>query len=797
MENTNPPSALESLAQQPFATTHTELTTRVNKLLEIRQKVDSLLFKTIKILPSDLPDTEIFCPKERIKELELRTQRRNDFEEELFKDMFPTEEELAYHKELLDEPKPHLLTREPKIRRGDPWSLKIPCVIGTIYTGHAYIDLQSPVNIMSCAHYNKIREKQFQARRNPFEPYKFCNFIGRARNMHVFVGSFIYVISFMILEELGDVIDDRLGEVVLGKPFVQASKLTYDESLRLLRFAQRDDEVVFRMPQRTKVLDLVSPLEKNKFEAFFVDSLKVRKKGFKHILEKRKGYYKACMNLGRTYKRDKETIKRLKNNHHLEDIWWEYDDFGTVLEENGQGSQRILVLLFLVDVYACFTMTIGKHDYVETIPQVDFGPTHFRFFHFWLELDVCNDLVVQTWTHDGIVKASGFISFKKKLKNLKRVIRDWVISKKANSNKLKREHQSRLVSINAKVDQGNILDGPLILNEVMAWYRKRKKELMVFKVDFEKAFDSLSLEINVNKSNILRVGVPETIVSNMDYSIGCRAASFPMKYLGVPVGGNMALCYNRKAITQTFSSKLALWKACLSVGGRLCLIKSVLVHLPTYYMSIYPMPSTIAKKLESMCNQFFSGGYIDERKMSWVRWNKCLASKDLRSLGIVRSSQAFIGLMEASIILLLVALATTFGETLDSFGFSVASVRYLVDSKTLDTTPNATRWSRHIPIKVNIFIWRLMLNKLPFRVNLDRRGIDVNSILCPICQMDIEMINHIFFSCDMALDLWAKLARWWDLDIPICANIFKWFDWIGTLQLSNKVKDYLEGVGGT
>ncbi|GJV93110.1 RNA-directed DNA polymerase, eukaryota [Tanacetum coccineum] len=34
----------------------------------------------------------------------------------------------------------------------------------------------------------------------------------------------------------------------------------------------------------------------------------------------------------------------------------------------------------------------------------------------------------------------------------------------------------------------NILDGPLILNEVMNWYRKRKEKLMIFKVDFEKAF---------------------------------------------------------------------------------------------------------------------------------------------------------------------------------------------------------------------------------------------------------------------------------------------------------------------
>ncbi|GKD77862.1 ribonuclease H-like domain-containing protein, partial [Tanacetum coccineum] len=66
---------------------------------------------------------------DKIKELELRKQQKNDFEEELFKDMFPIEEELAYHKELLDEPPLPFSTLEPKIKRGDPWSLKTPCVI--------------------------------------------------------------------------------------------------------------------------------------------------------------------------------------------------------------------------------------------------------------------------------------------------------------------------------------------------------------------------------------------------------------------------------------------------------------------------------------------------------------------------------------------------------------------------------------------------------------------------------------------------------------------------------------------
>ncbi|GKC99102.1 putative RNA-directed DNA polymerase, eukaryota, reverse transcriptase zinc-binding domain protein [Tanacetum coccineum] len=260
-----------------------------------------------------------------------------------------------------------------------------------------------------------------------------------------------------------------------------------------------------------------------------------------------------------------------------------------------------------------------------------------------------HNLVVDTRNNDGIVEANGLVSFKKKLQHLKRVIRDWIATKRSDSSKLKKEHLSHLSSIDVLIDRGratdldllnrrdsirllgdldrieatdlaqkarikeflersfsrdeikravwdcggdrapgpdgftfkffttfwdilesdvirfvqeffltgsfpkgcnssfialipkvfnatlitdfrpisligcqykivgkilanrlsmvigscispeqsafikgrNILDGPLILNEVIEWYRKRKKQLMIFKVDFEKAFDSL------------------------------------------------------------------------------------------------------------------------------------------------------------------------------------------------------------------------------------------------------------------------------------------------------------------
>ena len=77
--------------------------------------------------------------------------------------------------------------------------------------------------------------------------------------------------------------------------------------------------------------------------------------------------------------------------------------------------------------------------------------------------------------------------------------------------------------------------------------------------------------------------------------------------------------------------------------------------------------------------------------------------------------------------------------SLDSSGeFSVASARNYIDSKTLVVDHLSTRWNALVPIKVNIFTWRLTLNKIPTRDNLDKRGIDIHSLLCPVCDLEIE-----------------------------------------------------------
>nr|GEW63175.1 RNA-directed DNA polymerase, eukaryota, reverse transcriptase zinc-binding domain protein [Tanacetum cinerariifolium] len=82
-------------------------------------------------------------------------------------------------------------------------------------------------------------------------------------------------------------------------------------------------------------------------------------------------------------------------------------------------------------------------------------------------------------------------------------------------------------------------------------------------------------------------------------------------------------------------SRLSKWKMkTLSSGGRLTLLKSVLGSSLIYYMSIYKVPSKVLKCLEDIRRNFFIGADVKEKKMSWFKWSRVLASKDKGGLGV-------------------------------------------------------------------------------------------------------------------------------------------------------------------
>ncbi|KAL4571819.1 hypothetical protein LXL04_018584 [Taraxacum kok-saghyz] len=60
--------------------------------------------------------------------------------------------------------------------------------------------------------------------------------------------------------------------------------------------------------------------------------------------------------------------------------------------------------------------------------------------------------------------------------------------------------------------------------------------------------------------------------------------------------------------------------------------------------------------------------------------------------------------------------------------FMVGGTRKMIDSEVLRGSLTKTRWNKWVPSKVNIFVWRLRLGRIPTKMKLRDRGIDVATL---------------------------------------------------------------------
>ncbi|GJR27317.1 ankyrin repeat-containing protein ITN1-like protein [Tanacetum coccineum] len=199
----------------------------------------------------------------------------------------------------------------------------------------------------------------------------------------------------------------------------------------------------------------------------------------------------------------------------------------------------------------------------------------------------------------------------------------------------------------AFISDRQILDGPFILNEVIQWCKSKKKQSLIFKVDFEKAYDSVRWDF-------------------LDDVAKWEVQHVPVLKLG------------RKLMKGEIS--LSNWKLkSLSIGG---------------------IEQSQFKELTDLLIPIVLNPCPDKR------------------------FQVF---------------------RVDRGVFSVASIRRFIDDQRLLTMDSKTLWIKSVPIKVNILAWKIKLEALPTRFNISRRGIEIDSILCPICDRGVESTEHIFF----------------------------------------------------
>ena len=128
------------------------------------------------------------------------------------------------------------------------------------------------------------------------------------------------------------------------------------------------------------------------------------------------------------------------------------------------------------------------------------------------------------------------------------------------------------------------------------------------------------LKINLEKNTISSINTRQELLSNLASVLDCRVSKWPLSYLGLPLEGNPTIIGFWDPVVKRISRRLDGWKkAFLSLGGRITLIQSYLSHIPSYFLSLFKIPTSIASKIEKMQRDFLWFGAGEGKKDHLIR----------------------------------------------------------------------------------------------------------------------------------------------------------------------------------
>nr|GEX43544.1 retrotransposon Orf1 [Tanacetum cinerariifolium] len=97
------------------------------------------------------------------------------------------------------------------------------------------------------------------------------------------------------------IIDPRLSQVVLVRPFIEVSNVTHYLPEGVVRFINENNEVAYKMPHKIEQYNSLPNLEKEHTKSVYLRNEEDKRRGVDYVMSKILGFYKECLELGFEY----------------------------------------------------------------------------------------------------------------------------------------------------------------------------------------------------------------------------------------------------------------------------------------------------------------------------------------------------------------------------------------------------------------------------------------------------------------------------------------------------------------
>nr|GEU54853.1 retrotransposon Orf1 [Tanacetum cinerariifolium] len=114
-------------------------------------------------------------------------------------------------------------------------------------------------------------------------------------------GNFTYVVDFMTVKDISLIIDPRLSQVLLRRPFIEVSNMTHDLPKGIVRFTNKNNEIAYKMLHKIEQYNSLSNLENEHTKLVYLRNEEDKRRGVDYVMSKILGLYKECLELGPEY----------------------------------------------------------------------------------------------------------------------------------------------------------------------------------------------------------------------------------------------------------------------------------------------------------------------------------------------------------------------------------------------------------------------------------------------------------------------------------------------------------------